>query len=775
MLQYSKLLIYIAFLLFAYQVEAQNCNYVINGYVYDSGTDKPLEYVNVFVEELMIGTTTDSIGYFELKEICEGHLHISLSHIGCEAQNMHLDLAQDTTVKYYLDHTDHVLHEVSIVQNSSVTTTQSSESINKQYITDNASENLSDLIAKLPGVSSLSNGNGISKPVIHGLFGNRLTILNNGVVQAGQQWGNDHSPEIDPLIANNISVIKGVNAITYMNGQLGAIVLVEPGKINKDPHAHGRVQYFHESNGRSHGINVQLQKYAPQLAWRVNGTLKRSGDKHAPDYFLNNTGSRETNLAVQLERVHSDKLNSTIYLSTFNAELGVLRGSNIGSITDLEEAIGRDIPFFTEDDFSYGIDAPSQKVNHHLAKLNTKYFLNDNRWIDFSISTQINDRKEFDVRRSGRSEVPALSLLQYMSIIDVQYNHETEHNSIIKSGFQGNYIDNTNNPETGVLPLIPDYTSYNAGIYTTYSKSGDHYNLELGIRYDLVSQNVAAISNTRPRMILRFNDNYHNISSSVGYKVSILEHGTLALNTAYAVRNPAINERFSTGLHQGVGGIEEGDVNLGSEKSFKSTLSLSNDPESRWFAEGIVYHHHFNDYIYLQPESFRLTVRGAFPVFQYEQTDARIFGIDLYTRFDITSQVNTSLSASYIDGQDLSQGETLINIPSNNVLAQISYATLKPIKVLNRSLENIKISVENRYSFTKTGITEEQDFLAPPDGYNLLSIDLTGDIQLAKSRLRLSTSIDNLFNVRYRDYLNRQRYFSDDIGRNINLGLNLRF
>ena len=53
----------------------------------------------------------------------------------------------------------------------------------------------------------LRNGSGISKPVIHGLFGNRVTILNNGITQSGQQWGNDHAPEIDPFVADHLSCL----------------------------------------------------------------------------------------------------------------------------------------------------------------------------------------------------------------------------------------------------------------------------------------------------------------------------------------------------------------------------------------------------------------------------------------------------------------------------------------------------------------------------------------------------------------------------------------
>jgi iron complex outermembrane receptor protein len=773
---WSKIIILIFAVLIASSINAQECDIKLSGYIYDAGTKEPLEFANVFIEEELSGSSSDDLGYFEVENVCAGHLHISFSHIGCESKMLHIDIESDTSIIFYLDHTDHVLHQVSISDKKSLTNTQFSETINKQYISDNAGDNLSDMVSVMPGVSSLKNGSSIAKPVVQGLYGNRLTILNNGVVQAGQQWGSDHSPEIDPLIADKISVIKGVNAITYLNGQLGAIVLVEPGKIDKDPHLHGKAQYFYESNGRSHGINAQLRKYSPNISWKLNATLKRSGDNRSPDYFLRNTGTQEVNLALQLEKDYSDNHSAQLYISTFNSELGVLRGSQIGNLTDLEQAIGRDVPFFTEEEFSYDISAPQQQVNHHLIKYSSQLFIDDHKWLKFNISGQYNVRKEFDVRRGGLSETPALSLDQTMGIIDLQYNHEYSESTFLKSGFQGSVINNTNNPETGILPLVPDYIAYNGGLYTTITKKTESLTVEAGLRYDLVTQDVAAISTSLLREIIRYDDVYHNISTSVGTIFQISEDLNLSLNTGYALRSPAINERFSFGLHQGVSGIEEGTIDLNSEASWKSSISLSNNAKSKLYVESIFYFHNINDYIYLQPQAeFQLTIRGAFPVFKYEQTDARIVGLDLYAKYEISPNIETAVTYSYINGTDRIQNNGLVFIPANNLTSQISYALVKPVMVFQKSIENLKFSIDNRFVFRKTGIDEDQDFLITPDAYNLISLDLSGDIQLKSTRLRLSLGIDNVANVKYRDYLNRLRYFSDDLGRNIKAGMSIRF
>ena len=103
---------------------------------------------------------------------------------------------------------------------------QANLSVNRKVIEDKGNQGLSGILENETGVHLLKNGTGISKPVVHGLFGNRLIIFNNGIAQSGQQWGNDHSPEIDPFSSDKITVIKGANALEYGGGNLGNIISV---------------------------------------------------------------------------------------------------------------------------------------------------------------------------------------------------------------------------------------------------------------------------------------------------------------------------------------------------------------------------------------------------------------------------------------------------------------------------------------------------------------------------------------------------------------------
>lgn len=770
MWKYNKLS-FLLFLCIPFFGNAQDCKLELSGLVLDQSTGAPISFANIYIKELASGAVTDSLGVFKISGLCPGDCHMTVSHIGCEKQEQFFTLTADTVVNIILDHNSHSLNEVAVVGEGGKSTTEESTSVNKEGISQNTDKDLATMIENMAGVSTIKNGSGISKPVVHGLSGNRLMILNNGVAQSGQQWGTDHSPEIDPLVANRITVVKGVGAIEYQGSTLGSVVLVEPEPIKRDPHLHGAARSFFETNGLGAGLNLELQEYNEILAWRAVGTLKKSGDNSTPDYYLRNTGSEEANMALQLEKAFGERWMSELYLSSFNANIGVLRGSHIGNLTDLEEALTRDEPFYTQADFSYDIDAPYQKVNHNLLKFHTRFDLNQKQRFDLTYAFQYNLRKEFDVRRSGRSDDPALSLEQSSHFLEGKYRHFFKKDWVLKTGVQLNRVDNANLQETGVLPLVPDYLSDEIGLFARITKSYAHTNIEFGARTDFESRRVAAISMTVPREVIRYNTDYQNIGAMAGVHQALSENWSIDYNIGYATRNPEVNELYSNGLHQGVSGIEEGDPNLAMEQSLNNTLSIKGNVKGKLYIESLVYYQNIDDYIFLNPTGeVRLTIRGAFPVFKYEQTNASIYGLDLVATYQFNDRLNITGKYSYLEGTDRSNDIPLVNMPANNLFGKINFSIPKW-----GGFQNLEFEINNRYVFEQTNLLDTQDFVSPPEAYNLVGARISADKQIRKLGVKMFVSAENIFNVRYRDYLNRQRYFADDLGINLILGINVSF
>ena len=746
------------------------CDLEITGKVYDRSTGIPLEFASIFIEPLGAGTVSDSLGQFQLIDLCAGKYHVQVSHLGCEDETFFLQLERDTFLSFMLSHHAELLDEV-VIHEEGENTTESSSTLGKEAIQSRASEDLATLLSSLPGISSLRNGSSISKPVIHGLFGNRVAILNNGLVQAGQQWGNDHAPEIDPFVADHISVIKGAASLQNGGNSLGSVVLIEADEQPTDPHLHGASQYTFLSNGLGHIANVQLEQKQEWAAWRLSGTFKRLGDRHTPDYFLQNTGNREANFAAQLFRDFNARWKNEAYYSFFSAEIGVLRGSHIGNTTDLQFALNQDVPFFTEPDFSYGIDAPKQRVEHHLLKLKSRYFISESQVLQFKYGAQINRRREFDVRRSGRSDIPAMSIFQWHHTFDVNYQHSFGDGWFWKSGLQEVIVDNDNNPETGILPLIPTYRSFQSSLFSLLQKESGSWFYELGARYDHRYYKVLNITRTVPRMVERNEHFYNNFSLSAGAKYRIGSKAETSLNAGYVLRAPEVNELYSFGLHQGVSGIEEGDPNLEQERSLKVVWTNNVQWGDRLFVQALAYYQRIDDFIFLEPQAeFRLTIRGAFPVFIYQQTDADLYGVDASLVYEPLPYLKASVQYAMVRGTDRINNNPLIFMPADNIRGALTYSWAG-----GERWKDARFSVRPQYVWEQTRFNEGQDFLPPPDDYFLLG--LQGQIvrSLGEQQLRFSVRVNNLLNERYRDYLNRLRYFADEAGRDVQVSVAWKF
>ncbi|MGR3809311.1 TonB-dependent receptor [Jiulongibacter sp. NS-SX5] len=748
-----------------------NCSIKLHGQAIDEVTGKPLPFASIYLESNGQGTSADEEGFFAFDGLCAGTTHLKISHVSCEPLRIFISVKRDTVLNLYLHHHEELMDEVLVHGDARELTIENSSTIDKDLISQRSNLDLTKVIEEIAGVSSLNTGSGISKPVIHGMYGNRITMLNNGVAQAGQQWGNDHAPEIDAFAADHISVIKGVGALAYQGNSLGGVVLIEPGSISTDPHLHGQLNSVFETNGNGATLNLELEKGKENHGFRATLTSKKIGDRSTPDYYLNNSGKEELNGSLFFEFDRTKKWNKSVYLSTFNSTIGILRGAHIGNLTDLKLSFNREVPFYTEDDFSYVIDAPKQKVKHLLAKLSTERQWGQNRKLSLSYAAQVNNRKEFDVRRSGRSDIPALSLLQLNQQLDAVYDFEAVSGVFLKTGVHGSLTDNTNQPETGILPLIPDYYQSNEAAFITLQKEQNKWLYELGGRLLLNQYNVVTISRDIPRVIERFQHDYTNVNVAGGFSFQPIQPISLHLNTGYIERAPAINELYSAGLHQGVSSLEYGNANLNKEKSVKLTLSGDFNFQDKLFIQLIGYAQRVNDFIYLKPaEEPQLTIRGAFPLFNYSQTDAFIHGFDGLVSFEPKEFVRYIGKFAVLKGQNITEGIPLVYMAPNNIHHQLKVSLPSVAK-----LQNTNLAFGCKTVFEQRNYLNDQDFVPPPSTYTLFDAEIHTVIPLSQSGLHFSIRGENLFNKSYRDYMNRQRYFADELGRNISIRVQWEF
>ncbi|MHA7099358.1 TonB-dependent receptor [Roseivirga pacifica] len=781
-------------LISAFSLNAQKyCTYNVSGVVKSSedGSTLPLATLEFVINEK--SAITDVEGKFEMKELCQSNIQIRIRYVGFET------LIKDYTLKtgnneleILLDPSSQSLDEVTIEGEKAeeIASLQLSK-IGAEEINKAPAKSLGEVLSEFTGVNVLQTGPTIAKPVIHGLHSNRILILNNGIRQEGQQWGQEHAPEIDPFVANNLELIKGAAAVKYGADAIGGVILVNPDDLPSEAGISGKASLIGASNNGLYSGSGLLEggfKGIDGLGWRVQGTYKRAGDAKAADYRLTNTGMKELNYSVGLG-YHKADGGAELFYSSFSAEYGILRSAHIGNLTDLENAIGSDRPLFIED-FSYDINNPYQDVKHQLLKANAHKTVEGLGEFNVQYGFQHNNRKEFDVRRGGRSETPSLSLDLYTHTVELDLNFTAGEYWRGDAGFSFMYQNNENNPETGIRPLIPDFENWTGGAHGIMRYVRDKYELEAGVRYDMKHYLVKRFDQNNQLQKPEFD--FNNVTGSIGGLFYLQNSWMFRTNVGTAWRAPHVNELYSEGLHHGAAAIEEGNDQLVSEKAVKWINTLSKQT-TKWRMEFTAYYNLINDYIYLRPEDVALTIRGAFPVLRYQQTDASFIGFDTDFEYQVANPSTISAKLSYIRAEDLNTNAPLINIPASQ--AQLGYEhKFASQKLVEPFVRLDMIGVARQWNdprvVTIAEIREADqndedlfatdgsifDIMEVPDGYVNFNISAGFGIPTKSGNpIDVFLSVENALNNSYRNYLNRFRYYADDIGRNVSLRINYSF
>src|SRR5688572_24024233 len=200
----------------------------LTGTVKDADTGEPLPGVTIYISDLKKGSITTETGSFSIDHLRKGKFLIEFKLIGYTALVQSVQLDEQTELNISLSSIATELHEVVVTGISHTTELRKNPipltTINNQLLTENTSTNLIDNISKKPGISQISTGAAISKPVIRGLSYNRIITLYDGTRQEGQQWGDEHGIEIDEFSVDRVEIIKGAGSLMYGSDGLGGVI-----------------------------------------------------------------------------------------------------------------------------------------------------------------------------------------------------------------------------------------------------------------------------------------------------------------------------------------------------------------------------------------------------------------------------------------------------------------------------------------------------------------------------------------------------------------------
>jgi len=763
-----------------------SCALSLAGRIRDQRTGEPLPGAVLRLAETGAAEAADPDGHYHFHQLCAGQYHLRASFVGYAEQVVVVELRGSLNKDIRLKPDPSQLGEVRVsgARQPAPLVGQSQASLSGQALQQTRGLSLAESLKGITGVYSIQTGPTIAKPVIHGLYGNRVLILNNGVRQEGQQWALDHAPEIDPFTATRLTVLKGAASIRYGADAIGGVVLVEPAALPDTAGVSGEVNLVGMTNGRLGAASAFVQGAVPAdtgrsggrgpgllrgLSYRVQGTLRRGGNARAANYYLANTSLEERNYSLALG-YRRGIVNTELFFSRFDTKIGIFAGSETGSVTDLLAAITRDRPL-TADRFTYDLNRPYQAVVHQLLKAKATVALPGDNRVEATFARQTDARSEYGSQRAynpALGDVPDLFLSLTTHTLDVAYVTSATRPWVLTTGISGLTQANIRQYQY----LIPNFRNYGAGAYVLGKHRGERLTLEGGLRYDYRWLRAFLTDVTTGR-IIQPTTAYQALTGTVGGLLD-LGHGlSLTANLATAWRPPNVNELYSAGVHQSAASYEIGNPDLTKEQAYNASASLLYGGQK---LEGEVggYVNYIRNYLYLQPAlRYIRTVRGAYPVFDYAQADVLFKGIDARVSYRPIERLTFTSSASLLWAYNYSADDYLIYAPPNRWQNGLRL-NLGPVASPGR-LRQSYLGISNVLVARQGRTPASGDYAPAPAAYNLWGAEAGTVLHAGRQVVDVSLTASNLFNREYRDYLNRFRYYTADVGQNIQLRLRVPF
>ena len=619
---------------------------------------------------------------------------------------------------------------------------------------------ISKSISKLPGVSIVSTGPGISKPSIRGLSYDRVVVYSQGVRLENQQWGDEHGIGVSTSGINSIEVIKGPSYVLYGSDAMGGVLYIEPERYSND----FSVDYMGFYNSNYNGItnNLGIKGSSGKFSYLARANMVDNQSFSTPDGEVENTWFKENDIQAGL-KYETEKFSSDLRLSMNFSELGLPHmeeGHDDHDDHDDHDEEGHD------DHDEEGHEDHYQELSHTTLTWVNTFDLGNDHELNVTLGRQLNDRKEFggheeeeghddheeeghddhdEEGHEGHEEGEAeLDMELSTNTLDISLVMPQSENLNLTIGAN---ILSQENKNFGHEELIPDAEKKDFGLYALGQITMENGAALLGVRYDnrSISSDMGSAD-------------FSNFNGSVGIKRDF-KNSSLRFNIGSGYRAPNLIELFADGVHHGTFRYEKGNVSLVAEKSFQTDISFDINNEDSSVSFNLFYND-ISDYIYISPSRDRM---DGFAVFNYMQQDSELYGgeisFDKKTGFDWLSY-NTSLEYIFAESAD---GEAL---------PFISPLTFNQV---------FNIDFSSNYSF-------EIDFLAKAkqgrvsmfeeetDGYSILNLSGNWMTSFLENDLNIFWSVNNVFDKEYYDHLSRFKTAGiEEMGRNISVGLKYKF
>lgn len=760
----------------------------LEGTITDKISGETLIGVNIYLPELKKGASSDNNGDYKLTNLPAIRTTIQVSYIGHQTIIQTVDLSSTGKLDFVLDESNARINEVvvtALTGNSLIERTPAPISlVPRENLLQTSSTNIIDAIAKQPGISQVTTGSGISKPVIRGLGYNRVVVVNDGVRQEGQQWGDEHGIEVDGQAVNSVEILKGPASLMYGSDAMAGVIKFNPAPVLPEGKIETNlISEYQTNNGLfNYSVNTAGNKKGFVWDWRFSQKLAHSY-KNKYDGYVYNSGFREDAISGLLG-INRGWGYSHLTLSYYHLAPGIVEGERDEEtgkfikpvVTDgkADEAIATN-----DDNKSYHYGMPYQQIKHYKVVWDNNIILGGGN-LKTIIGYQQNRRQEFEevLNPKEYSLYFQLHTINY----DIRYNLPEINGYKIVAGVNGMYQKSLNK---GTEYLIPEYNMFDAGVFAIASRNFGRLDISGGIRFDHRHLHSKSLFLTEEEMhhdhgdedhdhdhgdhdhgdelieyFPDFSRNYSALTGSIGLTYQIGDGWATKLNLSRGYRAPNISELASQGSHEGSARYEIGNLNLKSENSWQIDWGLSYS-SPMISGELSLFANRINNYIYshkLLDEDGSDLITDGHRTYQFTSGDARLLGGEVSIDFHPIERLHFMNTFSYVSSVQLNQPDStkyLPFTPAPKWTSDIRFDLIRHGKTLNNTY--ISFGLEHYWKQDKYYSAFGTETETP--SYTLLNAVIGTDfVHKGRTWASLYLMANNLTDKAYQNHLSRLKY-----------------
>ena len=633
-----------------------------------------------------------------------------------------------------------------------------------QTLRATAASNIIDAISHQPGISQLSTGGSISKPIIRGLGYNRVVVMSEGVRQEGQQWGDEHGVEVDGSSVNSVEILKGPASLMYGSDAMAGVVILHAQPTLAEGELQGNVSTEYQTNNGLFHYSLQMAGNQKGFVWDARFSDQMAhAYKNKYDGYVPGSQWRERAGRLMLG-VNKAWGHSRLTWTAYHLTPSIIEGERDPETGLLEHADG-----WT--DHQYAKSLPFQQVKHYKAVWDNSLNLASG-YLKAIVGYQQNRRQEFEEDADEFELFFKLHTLTY----DLRYITNDWNGWKYATGIGGMYQKSGNEGEEY---LIPDYRLFDFGLYTTATKTlGDRWTLNGGLRYDHRRLHGNELMEDGQLRFTDFSRHFNGLTGSVGAVCNVSESFNLRLNVARGFRTPNMSELASNGVHEGSIRYEIGDQRLKAEYSLQADLGL--DFTSRYVsAQLALFANRIDNYIFTH--GVAEVIEPGYLTYAYTQGDARLLGFEAGVDFHPIHSVHFSNTFSYVDAQLMHATPSTKYLPftpaphwSSELKWELSHHSHPTVAHRHATDDGCSASFNNFYIAAGLDCYLKQTHIYGTDErllagaaitetatpfYALLSLSTGTDVKLhGKKVAELYVTADNLLNKAYQNHLSRLKY-----------------